>query len=37
VKEDVWVAQELGRAPRTREELAQFVDYSVLEEALAGR
>ena len=34
VKEDVWVAQELGRAPRTREELAQFVDYSVLEEAL---
>lgn len=37
VKEDVWVAQELGRAPRTREELAQFIDYSVLEEALAGR
>lgn len=37
VKEDVWVAQELGRAPRSREELAQFIDYSVLEEALAGR
>lgn len=37
VKEEVWVAQELQRTPRTREELAQFVDYSVLEEALAGR
>lgn len=37
VKEDVWVAQELGRAPRSREELAQFIDYSVLEEASAGR
>jgi sulfonate transport system substrate-binding protein len=34
-KEDIWVAKELNRTPRSREELAQFLDYSVVEEALA--
>jgi len=33
--EEVWVAKERNRTPRTREELAVFIDYSVLEEALA--
>jgi NitT/TauT family transport system substrate-binding protein len=37
VEEDVWVARETGRAPRTREELASLVDPSVLEEAIALR
>ncbi len=36
-REDVWVAKELNRAPRSREELAQFIDYSVVDEALSGR
>ena len=36
-KEEIWVATERDREPRSREELAQFIDYSVLEEALAGR
>ena len=34
--EDVWVAQERNRAPRSREELARFIDASVVEEALAS-
>jgi NitT/TauT family transport system substrate-binding protein len=33
--EEAWVATERDREPRSREELAQFIDYSVLEEALA--
>jgi hypothetical protein len=32
--EEVWVAKERNRAPRTREELAGFIDTSVVEEAL---
>ena len=35
--EEVWVAKELDRAPRSRDELAKFIDRSVVEEALAGR
>jgi NitT/TauT family transport system substrate-binding protein len=35
--EEVWVAKERNRAPRTREELARFIDTSVVEEALASR
>jgi len=35
--EEVWVARELDREPRSREELAQFIDRSVVDEALAGR
>jgi NitT/TauT family transport system substrate-binding protein len=35
--EEVWVAKERDRKPRSREELARFIDTSVLEEALAGR
>jgi NitT/TauT family transport system substrate-binding protein len=35
--EDVWVAKERNRAPRSREELARFIDTSVVEEALASR
>ena len=35
--EEAWVAKERDREPRSREELAQFIDYSVLEEALSGR
>jgi NitT/TauT family transport system substrate-binding protein len=34
--EDVWVAKERNRAPRSREELARFIDASVVEEALAS-
>ena len=34
--EDVWVAKERNRAPRSREELARFIDTSVVEEALAS-
>lgn len=37
VKEDVWIARERDREPRSREELAQLIDYSVLEEALEQR
>lgn len=33
--EEQWVARNNNREPRSREELAQFIDYSVLEEALA--
>ena len=36
-REEVWVAKELDREPRSREELAQFIDRSVVAEALAGR
>ena len=35
--EEQWVAKERNRQPRSREELARFVDRSVVEEALAGR
>jgi NitT/TauT family transport system substrate-binding protein len=35
--EDVWVARERNRAPRSRDELAQFIDRSVVEEALAAQ
>jgi len=35
--EEVWVAKERDREPRSREELARFIDASVVEEALAGR
>lgn len=34
--EDVWVAKERNRAPRSREELARLIDTSVVEEALAS-
>lgn len=34
--EEVWVAKERGRAPRSREELAGLIDRSVVEEALAA-
>ena len=33
-EEDVWVAKELNRAPRTRAQLATLIDDSVLKEAL---
>jgi NitT/TauT family transport system substrate-binding protein len=35
--EERWVATERDREPRSREELSQFIDRSVVEEALAGR
>lgn len=35
--EEKWVAMERDREPRSREELAQFIDYTALEEAMAGR
>ena len=35
VQEEVWVAGETGRKPRTRDALAPLIDSSVLEEALA--
>jgi len=35
VEEEVWVARERNRAPRTREQLATLIDESVLKEALA--
>ncbi|MEO7506487.1 MAG: ABC transporter substrate-binding protein, partial [Pyrinomonadaceae bacterium] len=34
--QDKWIAQEQGRAPRSREELAKLLDYSVYHEAVAG-
>jgi NitT/TauT family transport system substrate-binding protein len=37
VEEDVYIARERNRAPRTRAELARLIDTSVLEEALAGK
>jgi NitT/TauT family transport system substrate-binding protein len=36
VEEDVYIARERNRAPRTRAELARLIDTSVLEEALSG-
>ena len=36
-KEEVWVAKERDRQPRSREELAGLIDYSVLEEVLGSR
>ncbi len=36
-REDVWVATELDREPRSRDELAVYIDRSVVEEALARR
>jgi len=33
VEEDRWVAKERNRAPRSREQLATFIDYSLLNEA----
>jgi sulfonate transport system substrate-binding protein len=35
--EEVWVAKERNRVPRSRDELAQFIDRSVVEEALAAQ
>ena len=35
--EEIWVAKERDRVPRGREELAGFIDYSVMEEALQSR
>jgi NitT/TauT family transport system substrate-binding protein len=35
--EEVWVAAASDRAPRSRAELAQFIDASVVEEALAAK
>ncbi len=34
--QDSWIAQEQGRAPRTREALAPLLDHSVYHEAVAG-
>jgi NitT/TauT family transport system substrate-binding protein len=34
--EEVWVAKERNRTPRSRQELAVFIDRSVVEEALAA-
>jgi len=34
--QDRWIAQEQGRTPRTHEELATLLDYSVYREAAAG-
>ena len=36
-EEEVWVAKERNRAPRSRDELARFVDPSVLAEALSSQ
>lgn len=36
-EEEVWVAKERNRKPRTRAELAKLVDDSVLKEALSGK
>jgi NitT/TauT family transport system substrate-binding protein len=35
--EEQWVAKVSNRAPRSRAELARFIDYSVLREALSSR
>ena len=35
-EEEVWVARERGRTPRSREELARLIDRSVVDEALAS-
>ncbi len=34
--EEAWVAKERNRTPRSRDELAVFIDRSVVEEALAA-
>lgn len=36
VEQDRWVAEEQGRAPRTREQLAPLIDASAYHEAIAG-
>jgi len=36
VEEDVWVAAQTGRTPRTRAQLTPLVDDSIMKEALAG-
>lgn len=36
VDQDKWIAQEQGRAPRTREALATLFNHSVYQEAVAG-
>ncbi len=36
IEEEPWVAMQQNRAPRSSEELAQLIDRSVVEEALAG-
>ena len=36
VEQDKWIAQEQGRKPRSREEIAKLLDYSVYPEAVAG-
>jgi len=36
VEEDVWVAAQTGRTPRTRAQLAPLVDDSIMKEAMAG-
>jgi NitT/TauT family transport system substrate-binding protein len=36
-EEEVWVAKERNRVPRSRAELAGLIDPSVLEEALSSR
>lgn len=36
VDQDQWIAREQGRSPRTREQLAALLDYSVYHEAVAG-
>jgi sulfonate transport system substrate-binding protein len=36
VEEEPWIAKLQNREPRTREQLAQYIDASVLEEAMAG-
>jgi sulfonate transport system substrate-binding protein len=35
--EEQWVAKNMDRAPRSREELSKLIDYSVLKEALSSR
>ncbi len=37
VTEEAWVAKVSNRAPRSREELAKFIDRSVVKEALSSR
>jgi hypothetical protein len=36
-REEVWVARERNRTPRTRAQLATLIDASLLQEALARR
>jgi hypothetical protein len=37
VEEEVWVAAQTGRTPRTREQLAPLVDDSIMKEAMAAQ